>query len=50
MDLWSQWGKERVGLREKVAWTFILLPCVKYLAGEKLLYNIGSPAWGSMMT
>ena len=50
MDLWSQWGKERVGQMEKVAWTFILLPCVNYLAGAKLLYNTGSPAWGSVMT
>ena len=49
-DLWTQWGRERVRQMEKVAWTFILLTCVKYLAGAKLLYNTGSPAWGSVMT
>ena len=26
------------------------LPCVKQIAGEKLLYNTGSPAWHSVMT
>ena len=25
-------------------------PCAKYIAGEKLLYNTGSPAWCSVMT
>ena len=26
------------------------LPCVKQIAGEKLLYNTESPAWHSVMT
>ena len=26
------------------------LPCVKQTAGEKLLYETGSPAWPSLMT
>ena len=26
------------------------LLCVKQMAGEKLLYNTGSPAWHSVMT
>ena len=26
------------------------LPCVKQIAGEKLLHNTGSPTWHSVMT
>ena len=26
------------------------LPCVKEIAGDKLLYNTGSPAWYSLRT
>ena len=26
------------------------LSCVKWVAGKKLLYNTGSPAWCSVMT
>ena len=28
----------------------LTLSCVKWIAGEKLLYNTGSPAWHSVMT
>ena len=28
----------------------VLLPCIKYSAGGKLLYNTGSSAWCSVMT
>ena len=27
-----------------------MLPCLNYRAGEKLLFNTGSPAWHSVMT
>ena len=27
-----------------------ILPCVNWRAGEKLLYNTGSPDWHSVMT
>ena len=26
------------------------LSCVKWMAGERLLYNTGSPVWSSVMT
>ena len=36
---------------KKAALTYIYtVPCVKYLAGEKLPYNIGSLAGSSVMT
>ena len=33
---------------EKEALTYIYATCVKPIAGEKLLYNTGSPAWCSV--
>ena len=43
MDFWTQWGKERVGCMEKVGLTYTH-SMGKQIAGEKLLFNTGSPA------
>lgn len=45
----GQSGKES-GTNGKVALTYICLSCIKQIVCEKLLYNIGSSAWPSMMT
>ena len=37
-----------MGPMEAVAWTYIHYH-VKYIAGEKVLDNTGSPAWCSVM-
>ena len=54
MDSWTQWGKEGLGLVEKVALIYIYiytytLSCVKHIAGDKLVYNTGNPAWYSVV-
>ena len=38
-DLWTQWGKERVGSTDREAWKYILY--VKYIARGNLLYDPG---------
>ena len=38
------WQKDMLSIN------MLTLSCVKWIAGEKLLYNTGSPAWHSVMT
>ena len=63
MDLWTKWGKKRLGWMEKVAslslsiyiythiytHIYIYTTFVKQTAGEKLLYNTENPDSGSVM-
>ena len=48
-DLWTQWEKEREKKGESSV-NIYTLPCVKQIAGEKLLHNTGSPTWRSVTT
>ena len=43
MDLWTQYGKERLGQTEKVALT-CRLPCVKGRAGGEAAERHGEPS------
>ena len=40
-DLWAQWGKEKVGQIERIAWKHTL-PYVKQIASGNFLYDAGS--------
>ena len=43
-------GKGKSGMNGESSINIYTLLCVKQMAGEKLLYNTGSPAWHSVMT
>ena len=43
-------GEEKRGTNGESRINIYTLSCVKQIAGEKLLYNTGSPAWHSVMT
>ena len=43
-------GKGKNGMNGESSIDIYTLPCVKQIAGEKLLYETGSPAWPSLMT
>ena len=46
-DLWTQWGKEKVGQTESSTEIYTL-PCVKLIATGKFLYSARSSAWCSV--
>ena len=43
-------GEGEGGTNEGSSIDIHMLPCVRKTAGEKLLFNTGSPAWCSVMT
>ena len=43
-------GEGKSGKNGESSIDIYTLLCIKYIASEKLLYNIGSPAWHSVMT
>ena len=43
------WGGES-GTNREGSINIYTLSCLKWIAGEKLLYNTGSPVWCSLMT
>ena len=47
--MWT-WQEGKVGANGKRNIDVCTPSCVKWIAGEKLLYNTGSPAWHSAMT
>ena len=43
-------GEGKSGTNGESTIDIYTLSCIKEIAGEKLLYNTGSPAWHSVMT
>ena len=48
MDLWTYRGKEERRIQSTT--DIYTLPCVKQMPSGKLLYNMGSSAWYTVMT
>ena len=43
-------GEGKSGTNEERSLNTYILPCIKWTASEKLLYNTGSSTWHSVMT
>ena len=43
-------GEGKSGMNRESSLDIYILPCVNEIAGEKLLYNTGSPTWHSVTT